>query len=626
MHDFFTDFEKMTEEEQDTIINLANRRGVPVPREVQLIVDQRRIAAMSAVGWGDVRGFELGSAPVDNAQVVAELAAIGATAAEASPVHVDESVNPVQVNQGLQIVEEEPMHSEAEQELSNQSPTPVVEAAPVESQVQTDAVQRIEEQHEVEEKLRLWDRTHIEDPLVTWARNPVREGSSGAGIKLPAVSRSGIEKIINVLRENGVREEDITEEMAASLDHGSTLLLEHPRLGNIKGDFANHIEYKGRKLNSDEVRLSVNGGGVVSGRTAVELAMRRRNRGSSKHVACWASGFWLTFVPASDSDIYEIHQRMGNKAAEFGYETYGAAFERMSGLMQETLLDFALAHLDTTSLAPELSNPQSIRGLLSKLDIPIVLAGFASTLYSNGFNYSRRCIADLAKCSHQVTGNMNILEMIQVDRNRLTEPMLRHMSERRHGSHTLESLAAYKQELAKSAPSKRVVVSEGTEQEMVINFRIATADDYFRESNEWVSEVGATVLKLTTEATTPAAKNKMYQDAMMMSYLRNYASWIESIEFDQTVIEDRATIEDTLSRLSNDNEFIEALVRGKDEFHNASIISVVGIPTYTCPACKKPQPGMTENKGMSNFIALEVVELFFDLVNLRFLKALQVVS
>jgi hypothetical protein len=99
--------------------------------------------------------------------------------------------------------------------------------------------------------------------------------------------------------------------------------------------------------------------------------------------------------------------------------------------------------------------------------------------------------------------------------------------------------------------------------------------------------------------------------------MRQYSQWVESIEFNSNIIEDKETIESTFSILSSDDNVRDEFIQEVTKYINESTISVIGIPAYDCPNCGAPQEkveGVSTYPKLVNILPLEVVQLFFALL------------
>lgn len=438
-------------------------------------------------------------------------------------------------------------------------------------------------------------------------------------LRLPSIGSQSRIAMRDAVRNSGLNINEIPDEYLESVDQGGMYNVVG-NLDDLDGNYTNDMRFEGSSLNPAFIR---DGGapGKLTGQRAQLAAISHRSQGRGNAVPLWNSGFWVTFSPAGDSDIYEIQQRIINETMDFGRDTYGAAFEQSSSLITELLVNFALANVLSCSL-PSVAD---IRPNLSMFDIPVLLTGFAATLYPRGFDYSRRCIASPDNCQHEIQASMDLNTMILADENRITEKMRRHMLTRKPGSHTPESLIEYRNELKKSAPDALLIVSPGEPQEMQIQLRTPTAEEFLSEGSNWLSQVRSSVLVNVTAEGTPQQKKQDYDNQLTVSYLRNYAHWVDQIQFNESVISDREDIANVLAGLSSDDEVIKVLTEGVRKFHLKSLAAIVGIHTYTCPSCGKLQPGVKHNENFSCYIPLEVNELFFDLLHQRYLKSLGVV-
>jgi hypothetical protein len=181
----------------------------------------------------------------------------------------------------------------------------------------------------------------------------------------------------------------------------------------------------------------------------------------------------------------------------------------------------------------------------------------------------------------------------------------------------LSSVKKFRDEML-GLEKRRVSLSDAfTDSELHVTLKSPTVTQYVNEGHRWISGI---VDKITTSINTTAndeERNLIIQRYAQATSMRQYAHWIESIELDSNVIDDRETIEMTLDVMSADDRVREKFIEAVVKYINDSTLAVVGIPTYDCPVCHTEQKENTINDAFVNIIPLDVIQLFFGLITQR---------
>jgi hypothetical protein len=96
--------------------------------------------------------------------------------------------------------------------------------------------------------------------------------------------------------------------------------------------------------------------------------------------------------------------------------------------------------------------------------------------------------------------------------------------------------------------------------------------------------------------------------------MRQYAHFVESIEVAGDVYDDTETLEDVLNDLTASDKIRTAFMDKIAEYVADSTVSMIAIPTYTCPSCGGNQSPAKTHSAFSNLIPLDIIPTFFTLL------------
>ena len=389
-----------------------------------------------------------------------------------------------------------------------------------------------------------------------------------------------------------------------------------PTLEDPEADFRHRFEESGVPLTGQAPRLKTAENQNLKGEKAVLRITSHLGLGTIFQVPLWHSGIWVTFKPPSESELIELNRLMISDKIKFGRYAYGMAFSNTTAYTVDRLVDFALAHVYETTAKPEDIPIEKLKSFISSQDIPSLLWGFTCTIYPRGFNYRRACVTDPSKCNFVLEETLNLSKLQWTNVNALTPWQKVFMSERRSRSKDLASIKRYKEELLK-IKNHKLVIHEGQSNEFSMIIRTPTISEYIDSGHRWIGSIVDAVDKTLNLDTSDVDRNAYIINHGQATAIRQYTHWVQSIEVDTNVIDDRETIEQTLDSLSRDDEIMVEFTKGVTDYINHSTISVIGIPVFDCPKCNQLQKSEMDFPHHTNIIPLDVMQLFFGLLTQR---------
>ncbi len=378
--------------------------------------------------------------------------------------------------------------------------------------------------------------------------------------------------------------------------------------------FTQDVDVNGIKLSPSSPRLKAIENQTIKGESAVLRVVTHLGLGTLFQVPLWHTGMWITFKPPTDAELIELNRILMVDKNILGRYSYGLAYSNIVGYTADRLVDFALAHVfDYTAKTNEIS-PEQLKSVISSQDIYPLLWGFICTIYPNGFQYQRACTDNPDKCQHVVEERLNLPKLLWVDNSVLTDWQKTHMSSRQSNIKDRASVLRYKEELKSLSKKKVNIGNEGSE--IYITITSPSVSEYIDAAQLWISEITQSVEQAISTDATPEEKENLIEAKGMSSSMRQYTQWIESIEFNGNVIEDKETIAATLNVISADDTIRNNFFKEIYDYINKSTISVVGIPKFNCPKCGAVQES-EQYPLLTEVIPIDVIQVFFDLITQR---------
>lgn len=387
--------------------------------------------------------------------------------------------------------------------------------------------------------------------------------------------------------------------------------------------FKQYLDYNGQRYQAQAPRTKAVENEHLKGESAVLRVIKQLGLGTTFQVPLWHSGFWVTLKPPTDAEIIELNRYLIAEKIRMGRHTYGLIYSNTLVYTIDALADFIIAHVYNTTVKNEELPLTELKKHISVQDLFTLVWGFACTMYPRGFQYQRACLNDPEKCTHVLEERLNLSKLLWVNNRALNDWQKAHMASRQPFQKDLASVKRYRDELLSLKPRQVVIEKDTTGAQIRFNLRSPMLADYIEEGQRWIGALTDRLNRSVTDTDDVNERNLIIQRFAQATSMRQYVHWIDSIELDTNVIDDRETIEQTLDMISADDtirdEFIEAVVK----YINDSTIALVGIPTYNCPKCDLEQKGATINEAFTNVIALDTVQLFFDLTTQRIQRLAQ---
>ena len=220
------------------------------------------------------------------------------------------------------------------------------------------------------------------------------------------------------------------------------------------------------------------------------------------------------------------------------------------------------------------------------------------------------------KCDFTTVVKTDPRKLLNVDKGKLTDKMLSQMTTRTPNSVSLDSVINYQSLLENSY--QHVEIDSTVGMKIHVEFKNPSISDSIRIGEEWVGEVIKTLEEVFVKADGNESKNEMINTAVDMSILTVYSNYVKSISIpsENLYIDNYASILETLEKFSGDGVIVKSFVDSIDKYISRSAISLVGIPSFTCPKCHEIN-GNKDNTEFKEFIPIEVIKYFFENLKLR---------
>lgn len=408
----------------------------------------------------------------------------------------------------------------------------------------------------------------------------------------------------------------VTEE---AVDYYTPGGLYQDRLTDPKSEFLQGVKGPDDQLKSLSNLKFKKTDGELKGEIALLKVSKMLGLGDVISVPLPHSGIWVTIKPATERDLIDFYNSLFREKIMLGRTTFGLTLSNFSVHINDRLFDFILKHIHSVNFndIPK----EQLRNYLSIHDFPILAWGFACTMYPNGFDYKRPCVNDIEKCTHITEAVLNLTKLLWVDNKSLTEVQRNILSENRPNKHTVEVYRKY------MAEHTRVVNNSFTSKNGIkFHLKVPTFNEYTADGLAWISRINTAVSNVILESgDEEEAKTELLNQYVKSSVLRQFNHFVDYIEFDDNVVNDRDTINQLLEVFSSDDDLRNEITEEILKFKTNTTIALIGLPEYKCPnpSCGAPQNPNPVSEKFTSVIPLDTINVFFVTLTYRISKILE---
>ena len=351
------------------------------------------------------------------------------------------------------------------------------------------------------------------------------------------------------------------------------------------------------------------GGNGLSGDGVIVMVNRALDLGTIVKVPLWHSGFWVTIKAPSAATLMSVDRILSNQKIILGRQTNGMVFSSVSAYIRKTLVDLISECIAGVSIKDY--KKERLFKLIKIPDYYTLLWGVCCANYPNGYDLIQPCVSDIKKCVYVAEERVMLTKLSWVDNNSLTKEQKKFVQKQQYEKVPESQIIDYQVEL-----TKYVEVSINEKISVVLSTPNIKED--LDSGVRWIDSIVDMVEELFKgEKLTDEMKNMRILEFSKLSALRQYASWINKIilkneDSDSSVVDDRDTISTLCESLTKNTMACKLLFEAVGKYIDDSIISIIGIPNYTCPSCNAPQSD--KDSKYPEIIPLSIESIFFTLI------------
>lgn len=431
-------------------------------------------------------------------------------------------------------------------------------------------------------------------------------------------AQEAIRKLPNLTTNPTYVPDQATREWVGVIDQAASMSpadsVAEDALGRPGSVWRQSIDHAGSTLAGGYPKFRPNATTELTGEAAVSRLRAYRGLGNMYRVPLWNSGFWITLTAPTEPEMIELHRLIAADRAQLGRRSYGMSFTSTTGIYADRILAFAIEHIykTTVKIKPE----TDIRSLIKCTDIPTIAMAIAATKWPSGFDYERACMCDPENCKHVVKERIDITKLLLVDTSNLTQWQIAHMSKMASDSVEEADVLRYQEETA-IAQTVKYQLDKDSQSPVEVSFRVPTALQYIQSSHRWINDITTMVDRALTKDTSNDQRNAYLLTQGQATSLRMYNHWVKSLSYGDVATTDLETIEQNMDTISGDDVLRGDFHKYVQEYIAASTLTVVGVPSFTCPVCKKDNESPNPHPTIKDAIPIDVYQVFFEVIAQR---------
>jgi len=433
----------------------------------------------------------------------------------------------------------------------------------------------------------------------------------------PTSTRKEIEEFIKNIDAKALANADQETQFSFAIEEASMGMVNEHDVGYRKLENVEN-EIKDEEGNVLSIRELSSSKRAKTGKAALLKLVKAAGVGAITQIPLYHSGFWITVRPLKDTEIINLGLDLSNAISELNKSTLGIVntlsnlpyVEKITNLLNDIILNTTL----------KLEEDEDILDYININDLYTIAWGIAKSMYPKGMDIIVPCknnaVVDentgLPKCTYKAKARVDIDKLFWVDKTKLTKDHILQMSKRKPNSVTKDEVKEYQETLPTNEPLSFTLDSEDgsridiTLQSCNVNRYLELGYNLVEQIEDYLDSV---INKLNVR--DEEAKDNAKERILRAFYLKSYTHLFKEIRIDDARLETVEEINEALEVFDSSVEFSKVIKDKLIEFLDRKLVTVIGIPNFTCPTCREVQ-------SEDAIIPIAVYEYFFLLVNSRY--------
>ena len=367
--------------------------------------------------------------------------------------------------------------------------------------------------------------------------------------------------------------------------------------------------------------------GKATGRQARIIVQDALGIGSHFTVVLPHSGIVAIISAPLVNELVDLQTQLDQAKIQIGRLYGGSNYGLMTWYTAQKIVDLFIRKIAHINIKDDEYDPNTLRDIISPLDIPAIAFGLAAARYPDGYPYSRA--VDITGGNRRmVTGTLYMPDMPLFVENRFSTRQKQFLISSEFNQTTLKEIDAYQRDWKAEAPEREYMIHRRedikrhsrrkTVKEVWVTLGNTNISTMVEHGAAWDTYIRDAVNEVLEKAADERVRNDFITRKITATMLREYSHFIKKLTIKEyvddstdpviTEMDSGDTIIETLEMIGNDPEIVQNMVKTIIEYIQDQIKVL-----FTIPAAEEEIETNDSNNVSKLVIAINPVVVFFIL-------------
>nr|DAS00434.1 MAG TPA: baseplate protein [Caudoviricetes sp.] len=367
--------------------------------------------------------------------------------------------------------------------------------------------------------------------------------------------------------------------------------------------------------------------GKATGRQARIIVQDALGIGSHFTVVLPHSGIVAIISAPLVNELVDLQTQLDQAKIQIGRLYGGSNYGLMTWYTAQKIVDLFIRKIAHINIKDDEYDPNTLRDIISPLDIPAIAFGLAAARYPDGYPYSRA--VDITGGNRRmVTGTLYMPDMPLFVENRFSTRQKQFLISSEFNQTTLKEIEAYQRDWKAEAPEREYMIHRRedikrhsrrkTVKEVWVTFGNTNISTMVEHGAAWDTYIRDAVNEVLEKAADERVRNDFITRKITATMLREYSHFIKKLTIKEyvddnadpvvTEMDSGDTIIETLEMIGNDPEIVQNMVKTIIDYIQDQVKVL-----FTIPAAEEEIETNDSNNVSKLVIAINPVVVFFIL-------------
>ena len=367
--------------------------------------------------------------------------------------------------------------------------------------------------------------------------------------------------------------------------------------------------------------------GKATGRQARIIVQDALGIGSHFTVVLPHSGIVAIISAPLVNELVDLQTQLDQAKIQIGRLYGGSNYGLMTWYTAQKIVDLFIRKIAHINIKDDEYDPNTLRDIISPLDIPAIAFGLAAARYPDGYPYSRA--VDITGGNRRmVTGTLYMPDMPLFVENRFSTRQKQFLISSEFNQTTLKEIEAYQRDWKAEVPEREYMIHRRedikrhsrrkTVKEVWVTLGNTNISTMVEHGAAWDTYIRDAVNEVLEKAADERVRNDFITRKITATMLREYSHFIKKLTIKEyvddstdpviTEMDSGDTIIETLEMIGNDPEIVQNMVKTIIEYIQDQIKVL-----FTIPAAEEEIESNDSNNVSKLVIAINPVVVFFIL-------------